>query len=434
MYTGEYAHSRPPARETCARPAARRLALALVVLVAAAGTGTASAFSDDLAARRAGVMERLGPEAMLILSSAPIVRDSPGVDSEYRQDSNLYYLTGMTQAGTTLVLMPGNDTRREILFIQERNPAQEHWTGRRLGADEARRATGDRDRIAGRSVRAVRRRPARAARLRPGQPTEAQRFFGALFGGARPPRPSSSMPTAPSDDPLRRQRSRSPDACASDLSGSRSWMSRGCWPMLGWSRPPTNADSWSKSFEVSNDAQLAGMRAARPGAYEYEVKAAIEAVHRGRGARPSYPSIVGSGPNATILHYPESDRQMQAGELLLVDAACSLDSMSGDITRTYPVSGRFSPEQTEIYQLVLRAQDAGIAAAQRVARRWRTCTARTVEVMKAGLVKLGLITDANGDQYRMLVHARRRRITSGSTCTTSASAQPSARAGHGVHD
>src|SRR5262249_60548284 len=98
-----------------------------------------------------------------------------------------------------------------------------------------------------------------------------------------------------------------------------------------------------KSLEISSEAQMAGMRAAHPGAYEYEVKAAIEAVHRGRGAVSwAYPSIVGSGPNATILHYPEADRQMQAGDLLLVDAACNYGYMSPDITRTYPVSGTVS--------------------------------------------------------------------------------------------
>ena len=103
-----------------------------------------------------------------------------------------------------------------------------------------------------------------------------------------------------------------------------------------------------KSLEISSDAQMAGMRAARPGAYEYEVKAAIEAVHRGRGAVSwSYPSIVGSGPNATMLHYPDGDRQMQAGDLLLVDAACNYGYMSGDITRTYPVGGTFSPLQRD---------------------------------------------------------------------------------------
>jgi len=145
---------------------------------------------------------------------------------------------------------------------------------------------------------------------------------------------------------------------------------------------------------------LAGMRAARPGAHEYEVKAAVEAVHYGRGAAPGYPSIVGSGPNATILHYPDGARQMQPGELLLVDAACSLEYLTGDVTRTYPVSGTFSPAQKDIYALVLQAQLEGIQAAKPGAA-ILDVHRRTVEVIKTGLLKLGLLTDVSGEQYRI---------------------------------
>jgi Xaa-Pro aminopeptidase len=146
---------------------------------------------------------------------------------------------------------------------------------------------------------------------------------------------------------------------------------------------------------------MAGMRAAQAGAYEYEVKAAIEAVHRGRGALSwSYPPIVGSGPNATILHYPDGDRQMLAGELLLADAGCNYGYMAGDITRTYPVSGTFSSLQKEVYGIVLQAQEEGIQAAKPGAS-LEDIHARTVNVIKAGLLKLGLIADARGDQYRL---------------------------------
>ena len=134
---------------------------------------------------------------------------------------------------------------------------------------------------------------------------------------------------------------------------------------------------------------------------KYEVEATIEAVHRARGAVSwSYPSIVGSGPNATILHYDESARQMQAGELLLVDAACNYQYMSGDITRTYPVNGTFTPAQKDIYAIVLEAQEEGM----KVARPGATLADihnRTVDVIKVGLLRLGLITNANGEQYRM---------------------------------
>ena len=116
--------------------------VAFVGLVAVVGPAAASPFSDDLAARRARVMERLGPDAMLILWSAPVARYSNDVDYEFRQDSNLYYLTGVTQPDTMLVLMPGNEGRREILFIKGRNLEQEHWTGRVLGTDEAKAQTG----------------------------------------------------------------------------------------------------------------------------------------------------------------------------------------------------------------------------------------------------------------------------------------------------
>jgi Xaa-Pro aminopeptidase len=143
------------------------------------------------------------------------------------------------------------------------------------------------------------------------------------------------------------------------------------------------------------------MKAAHPGAYEYEVKAAIEAVHRARGAVSwSYPSIVASGPNATVLHYPGGDRQMQAGEILLVDAACNYEYMSGDITRTYPIGGTYSPLQRDIYTIVLQAQDAAAEAA-RPGATLQDVHKKSVEVIKAGLLKLGLITDTKGDQYRV---------------------------------
>jgi Xaa-Pro aminopeptidase len=156
----------------------------------------------------------------------------------------------------------------------------------------------------------------------------------------------------------------------------------------------------ARSFEISTDAQLAGVRAAHAGAYEYEVKAAIDAVCRGRGGAPSYPSVVGSGPNATILHYTTGTRRMQTGDPLLVDAACSLEYLSGDVTRTYPVGGAFSSAQKDLYEIVLQAQQEGIQTA-RPGASLLDIHRKTVDVIKAGLLKLGLITDASGEQYRV---------------------------------
>jgi Xaa-Pro aminopeptidase len=156
----------------------------------------------------------------------------------------------------------------------------------------------------------------------------------------------------------------------------------------------------TRSVEISSEAHLAGMKAARPGRFEYEVEAAIEQVYLANGAMsPGYPSIVGSGPNATILHYNASNRRMEDGDLLLVDAAANFQGLTGDITRTYPVNGKFTDAQREIYGIVLAAQEAAMAAA-RAGNRTLDIEQAARDVVKPALPKLGLITDAAGDQFR----------------------------------
>lgn len=370
----------------------------VIVLLATASAVRASELTDDLTARRARVMDRLGPETMLILWSAPTVRYSNDVDYKYRQDSNLYYLTGITQPETMLVLMAGNETRREILFVKDRNPAQEHWTGPLLGTEEARGRTGIETVLPNSQFESF--VTAILSRRGTGAITaqQAARFFDALAAGrARvglvlDPNRGVNDPLTPPLEFARQIRDRFVGFAVTDVTK--------IFADLRLVKTPYERKVLTKSFGISNDAHLAGARAARAGAYEYEVKAAIESVHYGRGAVPGYPSIVGSGPNATILHYPEGARQMQAGDLLLVDAACSLEYLTGDITRTYPVGGTFSPAQRDIYSLVLQAQQEGIQAAKPGAS-LQDIHRRTVEVIKAGLLKLGLLTDVSGEQYRI---------------------------------
>jgi Xaa-Pro aminopeptidase len=156
----------------------------------------------------------------------------------------------------------------------------------------------------------------------------------------------------------------------------------------------------AESVEISSEAHIAGMRAARPERFEREVESAIESVYLARGAMsPGYPSIVGSGPNATTLHYSASSRRMNEGDLLLVDAAANFQGQTGDITRTYPVSGRFTPQQREIYELVLAAQEAGMKAV-RIGGTTLDIERAAEAVIKEGLLKLGLITDPGGQQFR----------------------------------
>jgi len=377
----------------------RRSVLLVVLTMAATVSAHAGELSDDLEARRTRVMDALGPDAMLIVWSAPHQVYSRDIDYEYRQDSNLYYLTGITQDETILVLMPGNETRREILFVKNRNPLREHWTGTSLTPEQATAQSGIATVLPANQFEPFIAAMLGRAAFAPITDKEAARFFAALSADrarvALPLEPQRSLdqPLTPAQDFARRIKDRSVGFAVGDA-----------LPILDNLRVVKTSYERKvlvKSLEISSEAQIAGMRAAHPGAYEYEVKAAIEAVHRGRGALSwSYPSIVGSGPNATILHYPGDSRQMQAGDLLLVDAACNFEYMSGDITRTYPVSGTFSPAQKVIYQIVLQAQDEAAAAAKAGAT-IEDVHKKTVEVIKAGLLRLGLITDTTGEQYKI---------------------------------
>jgi Xaa-Pro aminopeptidase len=377
----------------------RVLLRAAVLLLFVVGTSaSASELSDDLKARRARVMEQLGPDSMLVLLSAPARVYSGDVDYEYRQDSNLYYLTGIAQEDTTLVLMPGNPTRKEILFIKDRDPEREHWNGRLLGRDEARERTGIATVLSSSGFDGFignmlsRRGGVTVDRQ------EAASFFAAL-GEGRGKLAVAMDAGGPGEPPTRTQaflqslRDRYVGYVPVDVTPALT--------ALRMVKTRLELKLLRRATDISADAQLAGMHAAAPGAYEYQVKAAIEAVHRGSGAVSwAYPSIVASGPNATILHYPESDRQMQAGELLLVDAAANFGYEAADLTRTYPVGGSFSPAQRDIYELVLRAHEAAVKAA-RPGATLTTIHERTVEVLKEGLLKLGLIAETSGAQYQM---------------------------------
>ncbi|MEQ1730710.1 MAG: aminopeptidase P family protein [Vicinamibacterales bacterium] len=377
---------------------ARRAAASLLLLLAASPV-FASDFSDDLAARRQRLMQRFSADTMVVLLSAPARVYSNDVDYEYHQDSNLFYLTGITQEDTILVLMPGNATRREFLFIKDRNPEREHWTGRLLSREDGRERTGIATVLSSNSFDAflagILGQRGYGATV---DDKEAAGFFTALSEGRA--RVAVAMDAAgPGLQPTRTQafvqqlRDRYVGYTAVDATPALK--------ALRMLKTPYELTQLTKATDISAEAQMAGMRAAAPGVFEYQVKAAIEAVHRSRGAVSwAYPSIVGSGPNATILHYPEADRQMEAGDLLLVDAAANYGYQASDITRTYPVSGSFTAVQRDIYEIVLHAQEEAIAVAKPGAT-LTTIHNRTVEVLKEGMLKLGLITDATGQQFSM---------------------------------
>lgn len=374
------------------------LTAALVLSSTLAGAGE---LADDLRARRARVMEALGPETLLVHWSAPLRVYSRDVDYEYRQDSDMLYLSGIDQEDTSLVLMPGNKTKKAILFVSDPNPRREHWQGRLLTKQEAQEASGvDEVRLASELDGFLTGLVNRwfAGEKRGGETGEADAFFEALKAGkarlalvlGRRPGPKEELP--PAYDFAERMRQRVPGLTVVDATDL-------VWGLRQVKTPYEQA-ALRRSTEVSADAHRAAMRATKPDRFEYEVEAALEKVYLERGA-PSwgYPSIVGSGPNATILHYSRSTRRMKAGDLLLIDAAAFYDGMTADITRAWPVNGKYTKEQVELWRLVLAAQEAGMKAAV-VGNRTADVEKAAEEVVKAGLLKLGLVTDAASEQFR----------------------------------
>jgi Xaa-Pro aminopeptidase len=378
-----------------------RLIPVAVALLASAATAAAGPLQDDLAARRARLMDRLGPQTMAIVWSAEPKVYSLDVDYEFRQDSHFLYLTGITQEGAILVLMPGNKKSREVLFVREPNPRREHWNGHMLTKDEATAEsgiktvyyTGDFESF----VTAMFNRWPYG--LKRGETTDDFDTFHDAVAGNRAslalsfgPRPAPSAPLTPPYEFAAKARDRFLNVTFTDT-----------FPMISDLRQiktPYEQTLMERSAIISSNAHKAGMSTAAPGRFEYEVEAAIEQVYMANGAMSwGYPSIVGSGPNATILHYNESSRQMQPGDLLLVDAAGNYKGYTVDITRTYPVSGTFTEAQKDLYALVLAAQEAGMAAAK-VGGKVVDIENATAAVVKKGLLALGLITDDTGEQFR----------------------------------
>ena len=365
--------------------------------------GDVAALREDLKARRTRLADKLGPGSLAILWSAPARVYSRDVDYEYRQDSDLLYLTGVEQSDTILVLIPGSPKRGEVLFITPSNPRQEHYVGKYLSKEEARARTGIETVLFTNEFDAF--LGALFNRAYYGLTVDERRdtrdydaFFRALDEGTA--RVALRLENTPGiNEPLTDEYSFA-NRVRERLIGARIMNLAPHVHALRQVKTAYEQRVLIESVDISSEAHLAGMRAARPDRFEREVESAIESVYLARGAMsPGYPSIVGSGPNSTTLHYSASSRRMNEGDLLLVDAAANYKGQTGDITRTYPVSGRFTPAQREIYELVLAAQNAAMKAT-RIGGKTVDIERASEAVIKEGLLKMGLITDATGTQFR----------------------------------
>lgn len=365
----------------------------------------------ELARRRARVAEALGQNSILVLFSAEPRVYTGDVDYEFRQENNLYYLTQLNQSRATLVLIPGRDgARREILFLPRRNPAREVWTGHMYSPEEARALSGVGEIWDAREfepfVRALRARrdysPKPDAILLPAQvsPDATGSGYEHLLS-AMAQHDASLYLLLPQDDDSRefqREQQFAAEWAKSDtgLTVKSAWR---VFEGLRQVKSPAELSLLQHAVDITIEAIERAMAAAGRAQREYEVAAEVDYTFKRRHADDrGYPSIVGCGANATTLHYEESEGACRPGDLLLMDVGAEYGHYSADVTRTFPVTGRFTPAQADLYSAVLTAQDAALRAARPGATLADIHHAAT-ESLRESLLRLGLITERNSTQY-----------------------------------
>ena len=319
--------------------------------------------------RRKQLMRMVGAGGIAILPAAPVRNRSRDVEYRYRQDSDFYYLTGFTEPESVAVLVPGRPQGEYLLFCRERNPDRELWDGSRAGQDGAIADYGADDAFPIDDIDDI--------------------IPGLIEGCSRVYYTMGMYSDFDSN-------------VADWVNSLRSGLSRGVHTpqefvaldhllhdmRLYKSRAEISA--MRKSAKIAVAAHRRAMRLARPGLYEYEVEAEFRHEFRRNGAWASYNPIVGGGANACTLHYVENSAELRDGDLLLIDAGCELDYYASDITRTFPVNGRFSPEQRAVYEIVFEAQNAAIEKTVR-GNHWNDPHDAAVRVITRGLKKLGLL-------------------------------------------
>lgn len=329
------------------------------------------------ARRRDRLMGEIGPRACAVFHSPPETLRNGDVHNPFRQSSDLLYLTGFAEPEATLVLRPGAESERVVLFVRPRDPEKETWNGRRAGVEGA-----------------VARYGADAAYpvdQLDGKLPELIANVDDLYYGLG------------NDDAFDLRIARA-------IAGMRRTERRGKAPPVRVVDPATTlhehrlfktADEVAllrRAAAITAEAHIAAMAAARPGGTEYEIQALIDYTFRRRGGvGPGYTSIVGAGDNATILHYVENSAPLRDGDLLLIDAGCEYEYYTADVTRTFPVSGRFTDAQRRAYEVVLRAQLAAIEATKPGVT-IDELHDLSVRILTEGMVELGLLAGPASDR------------------------------------
>ena len=337
--------------------------------------------NEDLATfieRRRRFAEAIGDGLAIVPAATETVRNND-VHHTFRQASDFFFLTGFDEPDAVAVFNPSHAKERYVLFVRPRDREMEIWTGHRAGVEGA---------VAHYGADAAYPVDQLDAKLREyaiDRPALYYRLGNQAFD-ARVIRLAVELRAARSRGFATPIRIEDPGPVVHELRLRRS---------------PAELARQRRACQISRDAHIEAMRYARPGLHEYQVQAAVEFVFRSEGSpRDAYPSIVASGPNACILHYVQNQRQMADGDLLLIDAGCEYGYHASDITRTFPVNGRFTALQRAVYEVVLQAQLASIAAA-RPGVPYEAIHDAARRVIAEGLVELKLLPCGVADSLAM---------------------------------
>ncbi len=338
---------------------------------------------EEFRTRRSRLLAETGPDSMVIVASGQEVLRNGDSAYPFRQDSDFWYLTGLDEPEALLVLIPGRDSGEQLLFLRERDPDRERWDGPRQGLDGAREHLGMDDAFPIHDLDDI----------LPGLMEGCERLFH-LVG----------------KDPLFDQRvlgwRNQLRARSKGQKGPGEIVS--LEHLLHEQRLVKSADEircMRRAATIAAQGMTRAMRHCRPGLNEAEIQAELVHEYQRHGCPPSYLPIVAGGANALVLHYIANNQPLPDDGLLLIDAGCEHENYAADISRTFPVNGRFSAAQREVYEIVLAAQQDAIDQV-RAGRPFEAFHAAAVRTLTQGLIDLGLLSGSVEDNIEQ-EHYRR---------------------------
>ena len=344
---------------------------------------------NNFSERRLQLSNKVLDDSAIIVASALVKSRISDTDYAYRQDSNFYYLSGYEEPDSLILIRPNHDKEKYIIFCRDRDPLREQCDGFRTGQDGAIQEYQADNAYSIKSI---------------------DQMMPELLAGVKNIYFSMSAP------------------CGVDLKISQ-WVEDIRKNTRAGAEPPHNLlsldsilhemrlikedyemDLMKQAADITTEAHIRAMQAVTPGMFEYQLEAEYLYAFNKNGARSAaYNSIVGGGNNSCILHYVENNAELKDGDLVLVDAGCEYKYYASDVTRTFPVNGKFSPEQKEIYSIVLEAHKQSMEQAK-PGNKWNLMHEKSVEVIVEGLLDLGLLKGTkdqvieNGDYSKFYMH------------------------------